>query len=249
MPRRTRKPQSLRHAGRTIDYELTHRPRVRRNVHLELGEGGGLRVVAPRRASRRDIHRMLQDNVSWVARFLDSARARQSELPTFRYVEGEEHLVLGQRYPLEISIHEGRRRHVDWVDGRIRMRVPAPAEAGRIRDQLLAWYRERALAHFGRRLAAICEAAEWTNGRPPELRLRRMRSSWGTCSAAGVITLNPLLLRAPPHCVDYVIAHEVCHLREHNHGPRFYELQRRLYPDWREARCHLRERSHIYLQV
>lgn len=247
--RRPRKPEPLRHAGRAIDYEITHRPRVRRNIHLELSDGGGLRVVAPRRVSRRDVHRMLQENVTWVARFLDSARARQNELPPLRYVDGEEHLLLGQPYPLEIQTHGGRRRRVDWEDGRIRMLVPAPAGAGRIRDQLLRWYRERALAEFSCRLAAISAAAEWTGGQPPELRLRRMTASWGTCSAAGVITLNPLLLRAPPDCVDYVIAHEVCHLREHNHGPRFYDLQRHLYPGWQEARRHLREHGHIYLHL
>jgi predicted metal-dependent hydrolase len=249
MPRRPRKPEPLRHAGHTIDYEVVRRPRVRRRIHLELSEAGGLRVVAPRWMSRGDIHRTLQDNAAWAARFLERARARQAELPRLRYVDGEHHLLLGQRYPIDIRTHTGRRRRVEWVDGSIRMLVPAPGEPDRIRDQLLGWYRERAAAEFGRRLETIWAAAEWTGGQPPPLRLRRMTASWGTCSAEGVITLNPLLLRAPPGCIDYVIAHEVCHLREHNHGPRFYALQRQLYPGWREARRHLQERGHVYLHL
>ena len=100
MPRRARKPDPLFHDGRTIDYEIAHRPRVTRRVHLEITDGGGLRVVAPRRMSRRDVHRMLQDSAHYVARFLDSARARQNELPPMRYVSGERHLLLGQCYPL-----------------------------------------------------------------------------------------------------------------------------------------------------
>jgi len=244
-----RRPESLHHAGRVIDYEIAHRPRVKRRIHLELSEAGGLRVVAPRRMSRRDIHRMLQENGAWVARFLDAARARRDELPRLRYVDGEQHLLLGQRYPIEIRTHTGRAHRVQWADGRIRMRIPAPADADRVRDQLLRWYRERAATDFGRRLEAVCVGAEWTGGQPPPLRLRRMTASWGTCSAAGVITLNPLLLRAPPHCIDYVIAHEVCHLREHNHGPAFYALQSRLCPGWRAARQHLQERGHVYLHL
>jgi predicted metal-dependent hydrolase len=65
----------------------------------------------------------------------------------------------------------------------------------------------------------------------------------------GVVTLNPLLMRAPPRCIDYVIAHEICHLREHNHGPRFYALQDDLYPDWQKARQHLHDHAQRYLQV
>lgn len=242
-------PKSLRHAGRVIEYEIVHRPRVRRRIHLELSDVGGLRVVAPRRMSRRDIHRALQDNGAWVARFLDGARARQEELPRLRYVDGERHLFLGQRYPIEVRTHTGRRRHVEWVGERIRMRIPAPADSARVKDQLLHWYREQAAAEFGQRLETVCAGAEWTGGQPPPLRLRRMTASWGTCSAEGVVTLNPLLLRAPPHCIDYVIAHEVCHLREHNHGPGFYALQSRLCPDWRAARRHLQERGYVYLHV
>ena len=249
MPSRARKPEPLIHAGREIDYEITHRPRVKRRIHLEISDSGGLRVVAPRRMTRRDIHRTLQGSTAYVARFLDSARARQSELPPLRYVDGERHLLLGQRYPLEVRTHAGRRRRVYWAEGSIRMLAPAPLDPGQVREQLLRWYRDEARSDFARRLEVISAAAEWTGGKPPAMRLRRMKASWGTCSAAGVITLNPLLLRAPPWCVNYVIAHEVCHLREHNHGPRFYALQQRLFPGWREAKRHLQDNGHLYLHL
>jgi predicted metal-dependent hydrolase len=57
------------------------------------------------------------------------------------------------------------------------------------------------------------------------------------------------LMKAPPQCIDYVIAHEICHLKEHNHGKGFYSLQDQLYPDWREAKAHLRDKGHIYLHT
>ena len=81
------------------------------------------------------------------------------------------------------------------------------------------------------------------------LRVRRMQASWGTCSVDGLITLNPLLLRAPSRCIDYVIVHEVCHLREHNHSARFYALQEQLFPAWRQTKQHLFDRGHLYLQL
>jgi len=102
--------------------------------------------------------------------------------------------------------------------------------------------------HFAERLGVVCAAAPWARRSSPPLRVRRMKASWGTCSVDGVITLNPLLMRAPAHCIDYVIAHEVCHLREHNHSPRFYALQDRLFPDWRKAKRQLHDNSQLYLQ-
>ena len=114
---------------------------------------------------------------------------------------------------------------------------------------MLKGYRQRALSDFAERLEDICADAPWTQRRMPRMKLRRMKATWGTCSAKGVITLNPLLLRAPPHCIEYVIAHEVCHLRQLNHGPRFYALQDQLFPAWREAKQHLHDNGHLYLQL
>jgi predicted metal-dependent hydrolase len=75
----------------------------------------------------------------------------------------------------------------------------------------------------------------------PELRIRKMRSRWGSCSRRAEITLNLELIRMPLDCIDYVITHELCHLVEFNHSARFYELQSRFFPDWKERRRQLEE--------
>jgi hypothetical protein len=93
----------------------------------------------------------------------------------------------------------------------------------------------------------FAEKASWVNGAKPPIRLRKMKRTWGSCSAQGNITLNTRLMKVPPRCIDYVIAHELCHLREMNHGKAFYALQDQLYPNWRVARSHLRDKAHVYL--
>jgi predicted metal-dependent hydrolase len=249
MPLRAANPEPIRHAGRLIAYEIAHRPRVTRRIHLELNERGRLRVVVPRRLSRYDIHRTLQDSADYVARFLDEARARRAQQTPLRYVQGEKHLLLGRRYPLDISLRPDERSRVEWLSDRIRVIVPAKPDAETVRAVLLDGYRRLALDEFAARLQAVCAQASWTRRRPPPLRVRRMKASWGTCSVDGIITLNPLLLRAPSRCVDYVIVHEVCHLREHNHSARFYALQEQLFPAWRQTKEHLFDRGHLYLQL
>jgi len=247
-PRRSRYGP-LRLDGQVIDYEVARRARVTRRIHLEVAEHGGLRVVAPRRMSQRDIHHTLLSNPLYVSRFLDRARSFLAQLSPLRYVDGERHLLLGRRYPLHIRVRNGARRCVEWSGGPIRVVAPEVPDAETVRKMVLDWYRLQALQDFAERLEAISAEAPWVRRRSPPMRLRRMKASWGTCSADGIITLNPLLLRAPAYCVDYVIAHEVCHLRQHNHGPRFYALQDQLFPAWRKARQHLSDKGHIYMQV
>ena len=196
--------------------------------------------------SRRAIHKTLQQRVSRVDRFLADARTKLRERPVYRYISGEQHLFLGQNHHLEVVEEPGKRGSVDLINGQIRVIVP-DVRAEAISNRLIRWYRQQASRHFNSRLELISETASWTNGQAPTMRLRKMKRTWGSCSAAGVITLNPHLVKAPPECIDYVIAHEICHLREHNHGKAFYALQEQLFPGWREAKTHLKTRAHIYL--
>lgn len=229
-----------------IEYEIVHRPRVTRRIHLDIDSGGGLLVVAPRTLSRRAIRHSLQERAPQVGKYLQQARSRQEETGTLRYADGEGHLYLGESYPLAVRLTPGRNGSVELKDGVI---VVCTANDGsdRVRGLLFGWYRASAQSHFSRRLRSIGAEAPWTGGRTPELRLRLMKRTWGNCTADGRITLNTALVKAPPELIDYVISHEICHLREHNHGPGFYRLQQQLYPRWREARGRLKDRGHLYL--
>lgn len=232
--------------GQSIEYEIVHRPAVTRRIHLELNPRGGLQVVAPRQMSKRFIQVSLQKRAGHVARFLVEARARQRQIPAYRYDHGERHFFLGREYPLGIERLPAKCTRVEQTDREIRICLPQ-ADPARVQAALIRWYRGQAQEYFSARLAWFSQMAPWTEGRVPEMRLRLMKRTWGSCSSRGVITLNPHLVKAPPRCIDYVIAHEVCHLREHNHGKGFYKLQAELFSDWREAKACLRGRGHIYL--
>ncbi len=240
------KNKTLKYNDQLIEYQVQHRPSVTRRIHLELNKDGSLRIVAPRRMSRRTIHRTLQQRVSRVAHFLADARPRMRERPVHRYVSGEEHFFLGQKYPLEFIQEPGRRGSISLIDGQIRVIVPnsRPEAVGK---RLSRWYRHQALLYFSTRLEVIGAAASWTKDHAPPLRVRKMKRTWGSCSARGVITLNTHLVKTPAACIDYVIAHELCHLQELNHGKDFYALQEQLFPGWRKAKNHLKTRAHIYL--
>lgn len=100
----------------------------------------------------------------------------------------------------------------------------------------------RAQALFADRLHECWEVFARPGEVMPKLRMRTMRSRWGSLSATGAMTLNTLLVRAPRECLDAVIYHELCHLRVRHHGPEFYRELARYVPEWRQRREDLRGR-------
>ena len=240
----TPRVQSLRTPDGDLSFTIAHRPRVTRRLHLELDEMGGLRVVVPRDWPDFYTRRLLRKNLAVVRRFLRRAVARPAPL---RYAAGENHLFLGQSLELSLEDSATRRLTVAHEGRMLRVsgRKPAP---DRVREALRDWYRREARSHFQARLDALQERTPWARGRYLTLDLRRMKRTWGTCRPNGVIRLNTHLVKAPPDIIDYVISHELCHLAEMNHGPRFYRLQAQLWPRWKTHYSHLKDAGARYLR-
>jgi len=99
---------------------------------------------------------------------------------------------------------------------------------------------------FGTRLEAIGGSLRWVRT-APTLRLQTMKVQWGSCSPAGRLTLNPHLVKAPRECIDYVLLHELCHLKEHNHARRFYQLLDMHMPRWQQRKARLDSMAEILL--
>lgn len=235
---------SLKTRAGSLEYTITHRSRVTKRLHMELDEEGNLVVVAPRHWSKTHIRNTLSINTSRIERFL--VRARQRQLEPLLYRNGELHFYLGERYPLVVHPGSGRKVCVAFSENTIRIES-RQHKAEPIRTALQAWYQKQALKVFSERLQIIADRADWVEGRPVPLKLRRMKRTWGNCSSHGIIKLNTHLIKAPLPVIDSVIAHELCHLQEMNHGRAFYALLEHLNPNWREDRLRLRSEGNLYL--
>ena len=211
---------------------------------MELDEHGGLVVVAPRHWSKAHIGATLTQNVSRVERFL--IRARQRQLQPLLYTSGELHLYLGERYPLVVNPAAGAKNSAVFSGNEIQVNTRQHDPVG-IRNALSNWYLKQAHKVFGERLRTVSGRADWVRDRSIPLKLRKMKRTWGNCSSAGVIKLNTHLIKAPLPVLDSVIAHELCHLKEMNHGRAFYALLEQLNPNWRQDRVQLRSEGNLYL--
>ena len=161
------------------------------------------------------------------------------------YVGGETQFYLGRRYRLHVRATREVPASVKLAGGRIGVVAPVDDPAA-IRRRLRQWYRAKAVDYFGRRLAVIVADLDWLDTTPP-MKLVPMKTQWGSCSPTGAIHLNPALIRAPRHCIDYVLTHELCHLREHNHSKRFYALLENHLPQWAETKAELDRLAELLL--
>lgn len=227
---RTTQAHHLVIAGRIVEYALR---RDRQRLAMRIDERG-LRVGAPRRLSLAEIEAFILGHDKWVLSKLDecAGRAAPRHLPIH---DGASLPVLGEEIRVRVTAGGNRglwqrdeRGDTLWLAAR-----PAADLALLARRAL----QRRALEHFRPRLAAMAALI----GRPlPPLSLSSARTRWGSCSARSGIRLNWRLIHLPPALIDYVIAHEVAHLVEMNHGPRFWQQVERIYPDWRNARTALK---------
>ncbi len=222
----------LRYDSLTIPFRIVHRPRkdLAITVHPEMR----LEVLAPEGARQGAVLARVQRRAAWIARqwrFFDQYQPSQ---PGPRYVSGETHLYLGRHYRLKVQ--EGSPEEVKLIGRFLHVRTAHRHDVVTVRTLLEGWYRNHAQRVFAERLKGCLESTRSLGlAMVPNLIVRKMAKRWGSCTRAGNILLNLDLVQVPVHCIDYVIVHELCHLKVHNHGKEFYRLLTRSLPDW-EAR-------------
>ena len=215
----------------TVPYVL--RRARRRTIGLTI-DHRGLRVGAPQRASLREVESAILHHGEWIRKKLDEWRTRPTSAP-LQIVDGLRLPVLGG--PVQIRLAVGANRcvwNLQMAEPTLTLCLRSPEEAPRVLEQVL---RARSLSLFAERLAHY---APLLGVAVPRLSLTAARTRWGSCSQRTGIRLNWRLIHFPPPVVDYVVAHEVAHLREMNHSPGFWSIVARLYPDYRSARDELK---------
>ena len=233
--------QQIIFRGETIRYHVNFNHRRKTRTLIRIRADGGVLVDAPVSVNLLQIREWVRSRADWLLRRRGEIARERGFISPLRYRDGEDHLFLGETYRLEVCNGKRPAIALDRDDGMLRVRL-ADRDGERVRKYLWRWYREQAAGVFAQRLEAMAATVPWLDGQP-ELKQRRMRRRWGSCSAQGLITLNTHLIKARPVLIDYVILHELCHLREHNHGSRFYALLEQLLPHWRCLKQELDEQA------
>lgn len=205
----------------------------RRTLGVTVTTGGEVRVTAPAGADRQRVEALLQRRGDWLKRQLRATAIRPKPMPPPEWRAGETHRYLGRQYRLRIRTGEpGVLLVGGYFDVTVRGR-----EVRQVRAAMTAWYRDHAKALFARRAEElIARTPRLRLKEPPPIRVRAMRKRWGSWTPAGNLLLNVEAVKLPLGCVDYLLMHELCHLRVPDHGKRFWRLLDACMPDWERWR-------------
>jgi len=199
-------------------------------------------------AKRRDIHDAVMKRAKWISDSLQAFSEQRIHVRPRRYVSGEMQFYLGRRHVLKVVIDPIKKPQVKMERGKLLVTLPDEkiTKSDRVKELVGQWYRTRAQHVFRARLEQLVPELPWVDT-APEFRVLTMSKQWGSCSARGALMLNPHLVKAPRDCIDYVILHELCHIKEHNHSERFYRLLGRVMPEWRPVKQQLDDMAELIL--
>lgn len=232
-PRAEAESRVIRLDGQEIGYLLKRSAR-RRTIAMRI-DHRGLTVNAPLRAAQGHLEQVLRERSGWL---LDKLREWQASQPApLAWRHGETLLFLGSEIELRLAAGSQRAKPLIEEDFLL-LSVPDPADAMTVKRKLEQWYRAEAQRHFIQRLGHYAGRMGLAL---PKLALSSARTRWGTCNARGEIRLNWRLIQAPISQIDYVVVHELAHLRELNHSPRFWSIVEETLPHYRAAHRALRD--------
>lgn len=222
----------LTYGDEVIPYRVNLDPNRTTRIAIHVDPDGSVIVDAP--VDRPDvlIHKAVHKRARWIVGHVAEAKDRYRHVRPKPYVSGEQILYLGRRYMLKVIQSDDATGTAKLKGNRLEVSTKS-TDAPKVRAIVRAWYSTRARDYFARQLDEHSARLPWID-QTPEFRLLEMKKQWGSCSPTGQVILNPHLVKAPRECIEYVILHELAHLKHHDHGAEFTALVERHSHNWRK---------------
>ena len=222
-----------------IKYELVRSPRRRKTIEVTVDEPGLVTVAAPVDTPPKQLEDTVRRRAGWILRHDGAASAT---LPPRRFVSGESLPYLGRSVRLTVRSTDKARVGIRFHHWQFDLDVPRSLQGEqrleKVRAAVEAWYRKRAALELPPRVGRI---ASLLGVHPKEVLIRYQRRRWASCAPDGTLRFNWRAVMAAPALLDYVVAHELAHLRVRGHTPAYWAVVAQAVPDYRLRRERLRE--------
>ena len=206
----------------------------RKTMEIAVHPDGTVMVKAPVESDITLIEKKIIKRARWILKTLNYFKQFDPKTPERCYVNGETHLYLGKQYRLKVT--QGQKNSVKLTRGFFHITCRNEPAPDTVKKLLKQWYSEKAQLQFAESMDRCWQKFPTPGIEKPKLSTKRMQKRWGSLSDKGTVTLNADLIRAPKECIDYVVTHELCHLKCHHHGPEFYKLLNSLIPGWEKIK-------------
>ena len=230
---------SISHDGVVIPYKLRRSKRRRKTFQISVNDAG-VRVAVPYRTPNREVQAFLTSHAPWILKQLAKLEDRPAPKS---FVTGETMPYLGRNIGLTVKKRPITEAHVRLHQGSFLVDVPQSLEGEDLREEIkrafLHWYLQRAKQRITE--AVNLRWPSMKKGDKPQVIIGNQKTLWGSCAADGTLRFNWRLVMMPPPLMDYVVVHELAHLKQRNHSPAFWKVVTKAMPDAIQRRKNLRE--------
>ncbi|MBU5312932.1 M48 family metallopeptidase [Tissierella carlieri] len=220
------------------DIEIEITKKNIKNIHLSVHPPNGeVKISAPKRMTEDAIRLFAMSKMSWIKKQREKFK-NQEKIPEYEYVSGESHYYFGEKYLLNVVHQSSNKPRVEIINNKyIDLYVNEESSKEKRENIMKEWYRKELKSIIP---SMINKWEKIMDLRVKEWGVKQMKTRWGTCNPkAKRIWLNLELAKKPPHCLEYIIVHEMAHLIEKGHGDKFKAIMDKYYPDWRNVRKEL----------
>ncbi len=239
MPWREHSEGSISHNGVVISYRL-HRSKRRRKTYAVAVDENGVQVAVPYRTPNRRVRAFLTDHAPWILKKIAKVKDRP---PPQKFATGATFPYLGRSVRLTVTKRDVEATRVRFNQWRFYVDAPKALKGDTLREEIRLALQEWYVPRAGERITAAVKLwwPTMKKGERPQIIIGNQKTLWGSCAADGTLRFNWRLVMMPPPLMEYVVVHELAHLRVRNHSPAFWKVVEQAMPDARQRRRQLRE--------
>jgi len=232
---------SFEHCGHNIEFELIYR--ARKSIGIKICPHNGVIVHSPKHVKSNEIIKIVKSKASWILKKIDEIENIKQTVISKEFIDGEKFTFLGEEHTLEILFNTMIKRPVISIDyAKISLEINT-SDPAKIKAWLEKWYKTKALETI---LERILYYQPLINVKPNIVKVKAQKTRWGTCNSKGNLYFNWKIIMAPIEVLDYLVVHEMAHLRHLNHSAKFWDIVGNILPDYQVRRKTLKKFGGTY---
>jgi predicted metal-dependent hydrolase len=225
-----------------INYTLKRSRKRRKTLSLQISRAAEIVVSAPYFTPGREINRFVQEKQGWIDKTIQKHNRARHLNKEKEYISGEYFYYLGESFPLEVFFEPKERTGLVFWNKRFHLNAPEDRDMKKY--FFFLWYKKKAFEYISGRVDLYCHKF---NLKAHSVRITSAQKRWGSCSEDNNLTFSFRLIMAPPEIIDYVIVHEIMHIKEKSHAARFWKLVEEVMPEYKTHRRWLKECGETFL--
>lgn len=243
---------SFNYEGRELAVDIIYRKR--KNISLKVSPKENIQIIAPNKVSKDLLKKVLKDNSNWILSKLNKFKTFDDNFLKRDYVDDEIYYYMGKQYRLKIlkdmNFQNKNNKSYNYIEikgNNLEIRTNN-WEKDYIKDSLKKWYKLRSEEIIMDRIDFLRkESEDFRSIEPSLVKVKEQKKIWGSCNTSKTIYINSKISMLPLDAIDYIIAHEFCHIIYMNHSKDFYALVEKIIPNYKEIVSWLKENNYKFV--